>query len=341
MKALDLPPLKKGELSARFASLSEKFELGQWQAMLSYDDITYARIDGEDTPDYFYHWVLERDRATVGYMIGTVINAAENSEAFSLYERVLELTDVAIALTERKEEGFALLMDYATALARAEGASVIACKARDGYGEFTKLLLSLCKAKLAGGYLKIQLEGFTLPTERAHLKRAEGDGIELNTLYHLYSLGFKVFENHCAYRLKSGAEILVDRHDGVIYYPHALASSSLEQNVNKQKCKDALAYLIRCESDGRIKDSVRLDLSVKDSKGNRACLDAINLGKAVIFDDESYITKHPSELALIMKIPGIEAVVFYKTELNLAEEKIIQITKEYSKQKLAGFDPRR
>ena len=61
----------------------------------------------------------------------------------------------------------------------------------------------------------------------------------------------------------------------------------------------------------------------------------------VIFDDESYITKHPNELALIMKIPGIEAVVFYKTELNLAEEKIIHITKEYSKQKLAGFDPRR
>lgn len=323
----NIAPIKSGESTVRLATLAECFEIGGWQAMLGFDDICYSRTDAEDAPDYYYHAILERDRAICGYIIGYAYN--DINECSGCITRHFEITDLAISVFDNKKEAFSSLLDFAKRIAEEEGASDILVRSKSSKYPVFFMELKEYGAVCQEDYYSLKVDRKD-NDPRKHLCSYPNDGLDLKLIHLLFALGFKIKERSCSFTLRSGAEILVDRRDGEIFYPHSLLYSTQPRFCGKQNTISELLYAIREERDGRL--NCALNIKVCTFQGAEYSY-TIQNKKLVIFKSKQECEALTKDLSALINAEEIQKICFFDLAFDQVEEKITASNLELTKDK--------
>ena len=193
------------------------YEVGHWTKYYSCIKLGYL-IEDYDSKYFDIIIGLKKDNIFLGYFMAySIINTDNNDDIISLYSKKMVIYDFAVFAKAYAKYG-KLLIEYMLVYAKKNGFSAIEIKKINQYSFFIDFLNRHYKLKEYNNSLYFIVDPIIKKSEK-HLRIYENDVINIDDLYFLYDLKFKVNKTNIVKKIDNDNHILIDRRSGIISFP--------------------------------------------------------------------------------------------------------------------------
>lgn len=266
----------KRNIKIKPVGVCDIYEIGNWSECYSCVKLGY--LNNEYQPKYsdisFY---IKFKEVIIGYfMVYNIINV-NNEDVIPLYSKKLVLYDFAVSPRAYAKFG-KILIDYLLKFARKQAYAAIEIKKNEKNKFFFDFLKRHYYLDEINDNYYIFIKDYKIKNKEKHLRLYEEDKVDIEDIYFLYDLKFKVFKTNIKYYLKNDESIIIDRRNGKISFPSNVELCNDEVYLNSET-RNILFLIYEMYNNDQIRN-VRIDYSLTDSYTYE-----------VYVDDQVYVNK--------------------------------------------------
>ena len=256
---------------------------------------------------------MYEDDDQIGYFVAKISTLNSEEFNFKTYDRYYELLEFGINLNDKPLAK--MLVNYLLYSAKMEGTKFVKIsKQYDEFETFYDLLINEYHASYLNNAYYIEIENPIIYSDLQHLRKYEGDLINLDVLHYLYYIGYEINQDNCTMRFYNGDVLTINRKNLTISYPDSIVNNSNVLTTFEEKIL-ILLYFINMNYREIIRSKLELGYKINENyyiKMNDKLIasENIEIKELSKFDKDDVTLKQYLHTALNIN----EVILFGKTQ---------------------------